>query len=125
MLVWAGQESLQRAIDQFRVDPVHGVPAQAHPFQRAGAEILQQHVGLADHVMRDRQAFGGLQVQAQAALVAVEIRKEPGRDPTQLARAVPVRRQFHADDVRPQIAQHQPAGRAHDGVREFEDHKPR
>ena len=38
-------EAADRAVDQRRVELVQGVPAEAHPGQHAGPEVLDQHVG--------------------------------------------------------------------------------
>lgn len=45
MLVGAGEKSLQHALDQPRVERMRLLPAEAKPVHRAGAEILDQHVG--------------------------------------------------------------------------------
>ena len=121
MLVRSGQEALHRQIHQPRIQRVHRVPAEAQPIHRAGSEILDQRVGVAHHVLGDRQSRGRFQVDADAALVAVEIDEETGGETMQPARAVAVRRRFHADHVGAEIGQHHAAGRAHDGVGEFED----
>ena len=54
MLVRAGEETLQRAVDQSRIERMHRIPAEPEPVHRAGAEILDQHVGVAHEILRDR-----------------------------------------------------------------------
>ena len=60
------------AIDNIRVDGGHGVVAQPHAVQGAGPETLHHHVGLGRQPQNDVNPFLLLQVEAQAALVAVE-----------------------------------------------------
>ena len=55
--------------DQFRVQGVQHVPAQAQFFQYAGAEVLDQDVGLGQQLLEDVQAIGVLEVQRQGFLV--------------------------------------------------------
>ena len=121
MFVGAGQEALHRQVDQPRIQRVHGVPAQAEPIHRSGTEILDQRVGVAHHVLGDGEPRGGFQVDADAALVAVEIDEEASGEAMQPAGAVAVRRWLHADHVRAEIGQHHTGRRPHDGVGEFED----
>ena len=66
MLVGSGQEALQRAVDQPRVERVHRIPAEAQPIHRAGAEILDQRIGVTHEVLRHREpsgAFTSMQMQ--------------------------------------------------------------
>ena len=115
-----GQETLQRAIDQPRVQRVHRIPAEPEPVHRAGAEILDQRIGVAHQVLRHRQPLGRLHVDADAALVAVEIGEEPGGEAVQPAGAIAVRRGLDADHVGAKIGQHDAAGRSHHSVAELE-----
>ena len=59
------------------VDGFHRVVADAPLFQRAGAEVLDNEIGIFDKVQQDLVAFFAVQVQRNAALVAAH------RDPAQ------------------------------------------
>ena len=59
------------------VDGFHRVVADAPLFQRAGAEVLDNEIGIFDEVQQDLVAFFAVQVQRNAALVAAH------RDPAQ------------------------------------------
>ena len=48
------------------------LPAEAEPVERAGAEILQEHVRLLDQLAEQLLAARRFQVERQAALVGVE-----------------------------------------------------
>src|SRR3546814_4174197 len=71
MAIGAGQKTLRRTIDETRIALGKAVRTQPHAFERAGAEILDHHVGAVDQPPRRDQAIGALQVEADAALVAV------------------------------------------------------
>ena len=68
-------EALDRPENDTRVELLNVLPAKPHPVHRAGPEVLDQHVGLADQLLHDRLAFGRLGVQLQRPLVAVEHRE--------------------------------------------------
>ena len=99
---------------------MHRIPAKPEPLHRARAEILDQHIGVAHEVLRDRQPIGRFRVDADAALVAIEIREEAGGEAVQPAGAVAVRRRLHADHVGAEIGENDAAGRAHHRVAEFQ-----
>ena len=60
------------AIDDVRVDFLDVVVAEAHAGQGAGAEALDHHVGVSGEFFDDVQALFGLEIDGEAALVAVE-----------------------------------------------------
>ena len=70
-------EAGHRAIDQPRVDLGQRGVADAEPVHHAGAEILHDHVGVGDQALDDLDRRRLLQIQGQAALVAVD--RQPGR----------------------------------------------
>ena len=123
MLVGARQETLQRAVDQPWIELVHRIPTEAEPFHRARTEILDQHIGLAHKIMRNRQPVGRFCVDADAAFVAVEICEESGCEAVQPAGAVAVRRRLHADHVGTKIGENDATRRAHHRVTELQHHK--
>ena len=53
-----------------------------------GREVLDQHVGVADQLLHDLLALGGLGVDRQRALVAVEHREVQGVDVGDVAQLV-------------------------------------
>ena len=109
MLVGSGEEPLQRAVDQPRVQRVHGVPTETEAIHRAGAEILDQHIGVAHQVLRHRQPVRRFHVDADAALVAVEVGEEAGGETMQPAGAIAIGCRLDADHVGAQIRQHHAA----------------
>ena len=71
-----GAEALDRGVDQPRVQLRQHLVAEPQPVQRAGPEILHQHVGLGDHLPEQLLALLGLQIERQAALVGVQHQEE-------------------------------------------------
>ena len=55
-----------------RVQFAHDVVAEAEPLDRAGREVLHAHIGLAQHVLHQRQPARRLQVERDRLLVRVE-----------------------------------------------------
>jgi len=64
-------EAADRGVDQARIDGRQGLIAQAHPVHHAGAEVLHHRVGAGDQLAQQLPALGLLQVDDDAALVAV------------------------------------------------------
>ena len=75
VLVRAGAEALDRRDDHARVGLVDVLPSQSHAVERAGREILHQHVAVLDQTLEDFLALGMLRVDRDRALVAVEHRE--------------------------------------------------
>jgi hypothetical protein len=71
-VVVAVGEALDRGQDHLRVEFLDTLPGEAHAVQRAGAEVLDHHVGFADHLFQHFLALRLLGVQRQRLLVAVE-----------------------------------------------------
>ncbi|KAG0927012.1 hypothetical protein G6F31_018197 [Rhizopus arrhizus] len=65
------------AIDQAGVFLAQRGVAQPQLFHRALAEVLGDHVGVADHAQQDLLALGVFQVQGDGALVAIEHEGRP------------------------------------------------
>ena len=82
-----------RAVDEPRVLLAQPLVADPQPLHHAGAEALQQHVGLAHEPQQDLAPRVGLQIDADRALVAVE------RQEQRAARAL----------LRPLVARRRPA----------------
>ncbi len=100
------------------------VVAQAQLVQRAGAVVLGQHVGVAHHPQQDLLAPRMLQVQGDAALVAVH-HQERRRDAVDArlavaARVVAARQLLDLDHVGAHVGEHQAGRRAGHDLREFE-----
>ena len=74
------------AIDQPRIDRRQRLIADAELVHHAGPEILHHHVGLGGEPLDDRDRLRLLQVERQAALVAVDCLPAPGQ-----GRARPIR----------------------------------
>ena len=75
VLVGAGAEALDRRDDHARVGLVDVLPGQPHAVERAGREILHQHVAMLDQPLEDFLALGMLRVDRDRALVAIEHRE--------------------------------------------------
>ena len=129
MLIRPRQEPLATAIDQPRVLRPQRLIGQPQLVQRPRPEVLDQHVGLRQQPPRDPQPLPALQVERQAALVAVQHGEEPGpralQPPRVVAAGLPrLVRWLDLDDVGAQIRQRQAAGRAHHHVHELDDAQP-
>src|SRR5262249_15702575 len=66
-----GSVAGRRRIDQRRLAPPQRVAAEAELVHDARTEILGHHVGAVDELERDRSALGRLQIERDAAFVAV------------------------------------------------------
>ena len=75
VLVWPGAEALDRGDDHARIELVDVLPGEAHAVERAGREILHQHVALLDQRVEDALALRVLGVDRDRALVVVEHRE--------------------------------------------------
>ena len=120
LLVRPGQEALERAIDQARIDLLEILRPQPALGHRVRREVLDQHVGRLQQLHQHRPALGRIGVERQALLVAVEVAEEAGAEAAQLARAVAVDR-LDLDHLGAEIGQDHAAGRSEDGVGEFDD----
>ena len=101
------------------------LPAEAQPLHHAGPEILQHHVGAVDQIPEDLEIGGVLEVEPDAALVAVP--QHEGRalafDEGRRAAHGIALRAFDLDDVGAEIAQLHAAERARQVRRQVEDHQ--
>ena len=75
ILVRPRAEALDRGDDHARIGLVDVLPGQAHAVERAGCEILHQHVAALDQPFEHFLALGMLGVDGDRALVAVEHRE--------------------------------------------------
>ena len=125
VLVRAGAEALHRGDDHARVELVDVLPGEPHAVERAGREVLHQHVALLDQAVEDLAALRVLRVDRDRALVAIEHREVERvriRHVAQLAaRDVADAGPFHLDHVRAHVAEELRAGRTRLHVREVED----
>ena len=60
-------------IDQARIDRGHRLVADAKPVFDIGTVVFHQHVGARRQLLQDRDAFGRLEVQRHATLVAMHV----------------------------------------------------
>ncbi len=117
-------EAGDRAVDEAGVGLGQHVVAEPQLLHRAGAVVLRQHVGVAHHPQQDVLALRVLQVQGDAALVAVhhQERRRHAVDArlAVAARVVAAGQLLDLDDVGAHVGEHQPGGRAGHDLREFE-----
>src|SRR5215510_7225713 len=125
ILVGAGAEALDRGHDHARIGLVDVLPGQPHAVERAGREILHQHVAVLDQPIEDLLALGMLGVDGDRTLVAVEhgeIEAVGAFDVAQLAtRDIAHAGPLDLDHVGAHIGEQLRAGRARLHVGEIED----
>ena len=109
-----------RDVDEVRELGLERGVVEAERGHQAGAEVLEHDVARADQLLRRRQAFGGVDVEDDALLVAVERAEEADAEARQLARLVAAGR-LDLDHLGAEVGEDHPAGRAHDHVRELDD----
>ena len=118
--VGSGKEPLDAAVEQSRPDPLHGLEAETHALQHFGAVVVDDHVGRAQEARERVPATRRLEVQGDAALVAVEGQEIPlvaAAEPGLVAAA----RALHLDDVRAQRGEDEAGGGTGDDVAELQD----
>ena len=69
-------EAFHGGVDEPRVDLLQHAVAEAEPVERAGREVLHQHVGAGGQLLEQRLAALRLEVQGEAALVGVQDQEE-------------------------------------------------
>ncbi|MNT49032.1 hypothetical protein D3C72_1858570 [compost metagenome] len=88
---------------------MQGIRAQAPALERAGAEVLDQHVALRRKLAHHVLAFRSTQVEGDGLLVA-RLRFPPDRSPfvqqTPFAQRIASARRFDLDDFRAERRQH-------------------
>ena len=124
-LVGTGTETLDRGIDQARIQLLQPLPGEPHAVEDAGTKILDQHVADLDEALENFLALGVFAVDGDRALVVVqhgEIQAVHLGDVLQLpARDVADAGSFHLDYVRAEPGEKLRAGRARLHVGEIED----
>jgi hypothetical protein len=121
MLIGAGEIAFERQVDEPRVARRELIVAAAEPLHRARPVILQHDIGVSHQAMDHRLSFGSLEIDREAALVAVEGREEAGAKPAEPARVIALGRRLDLDDVGAQLGENEPGGRPHDRVAELQN----
>ena len=119
MLVRAAEKSLQGAIDQPRIDFRKIGIAAAESVHGAGRVVLDHGVGSRHKSMQQIAAFGRLEIDGEAALVAIEGWEEARAKADQPARRVTIRR-LDLDHIGTEIGKDQACGRTHNSMAEFQ-----
>ncbi len=121
-LVRAGQEALEREVDDAGVGPGEHVVAQAEGLDRAVGEVVDDDVRPAHQAQEERAGLRGpLEVDRDRALVAVQ-EVEVGRGAGgHAARLIALARTLHLDDVGAQVGEQEPRRRSRDDVAQLED----
>ena len=119
------------AVDKAGVEGAEGVVVAAEALNHAGAEALDEHVGVFAEAAQDVLSFGHLEVEGDAALVAVERGEGGAAALLALVRLVgaahagtadaSAARLLDADDVRSEVAQHHGAEATGGHAREVDD----
>ena len=93
-------EARQAHVDEARVDLAQGLVVDAEPVLHVGPVVLDQHVGGRRQLLEDGDALGRLEVERDAALVAVQV-EEVGavRATPPIASSSPLLRHLDLDDV--------------------------
>ena len=107
----------QRRIDEPRVDLPQRLVAAAQLVHHAGAEGLNHHVGLGDHLLGRRHRLGPAQVECHRLLAAVDHREQLRR---QRPRVVAAIRLLDLDDLGTELRQIQRAERPWQQARQVE-----
>ena len=119
MLVGAAEETFERAVHNPRIGLRKIRIAAAEPVHGAGRVILDRHVGCGHETVQQRPAFLGLEIEGDAAFVAIERAEEAGgktgKPPCRIAAD-----RFDFDHVGAEIGEDEACARAHDGMTEFE-----
>ena len=119
-------------IDDARIDRPQILIANAQPRRHSGTIAFQRHIGPRRQPPHNIAGPLRLQIQRQAALVGIQMQKQPAlfgmrnipRKRPQPAGAVPVRRPFHLDHLRPIIRQQLGAVGSGDVMRKVQHLKP-
>ena len=112
-------------VDDARVDAAKVLVAESHALHDAGAEVVHHHVRRLHQAQRRRPVVLRLQVQGDAALVAVEAREDGVVAAVRVFADAPARQVAGAgpldlDHVGAVVAQHLGAARAHHHLGEVE-----
>ena len=125
VFIRSGAEALHRSDDHARIELVDVLPGQAHAVERAGREILHQHVADLDQLVEHPLAFRMLGIDRDRALVVIEhreIERVRALHVDQLAaRDVAHARTLDLDHVGAEPGEQLRAGRARLHMREIED----
>ena len=119
-------EAGDAGIDEARIEGGEALVIDAEPVLHVRPEILDQHVGLLDEALEHGAPFGRLQVQGEAALVAMQILEvDPVPRAAGRIRALERRRRLDLEDVRAPIGELPNGRRAGADPRQIEHEKAR
>ena len=88
---------------------------------RAGPVVLDHDIGRRREPVQRRLSLGTLEVDGDAAFIAIEGGKEAGGEPAQSTGVIAARRRFNLHHVCPELGKDQPGRRTHHGVAELEN----
>ena len=111
-------------VNQARVDLPQGVVAQTEAVGDAGAEVLQEDVGIANQALHRLQPLRGLEIEGDGALVAVVVEERGGEAVTpgrHLAGVIAAPGHFHLDHVGALVGQDHAAQRPGDHGGQIDD----
>ena len=123
----AGAETLELRVDDARVDGAHYVVAEPQPLDGARREILHHDIGVLRHILDEREAALGFQIDGDGFLVGVEQQEIPGvlavagRPMQQETARLAALRVFDLDDLGAEPGERLGAGRAGLELRQVEN----
>jgi hypothetical protein len=120
MLIGAGQESLVAGDDQMRIFLAQFVGAKTLLVELTIAEILEEHIGAFQQPVHGLAILGLGEVEHDAALAAVEQRKERGSHAAERAGLV-ARGRLDLDHLGAELGEDHAAGWAHHHVGHLDD----
>src|SRR5690606_2483296 len=94
--------------------------AAAQPLHRAWPVVLDQDVGFRGETVDQRLSVLRLQVDHEAALVAVQVAEEADGEAGQAARGVALGRRLDLDHVGAEVSEHRARGRPTHGMAELQ-----
>ena len=120
VFIRAAQKTFEAAIDETLVARFERFKAEPELVERARAKVLDQHIGAVDQAQRKRLARLGLDIKADAALVAV-VHGEVARARTFEAARLVAADRFDLDHIGTKVGEYKSRRRSHDHVRELND----
>src|SRR5215813_14235861 len=116
VLVWTGTESLDRRIDEPRIELMYFLPRKAHAIDCTRCEVFNHDVGCFDKLREDLGTGRSLGIERNAPLVGIQHREIEAVDsrnvPQLAARGIALTGPLDLDDIGAEPRQNLSAGRS-------------